>query len=91
MLKQRNSERVKRQERERYETQRKHDPVYRAKERARQTLRRAVRRGDVVKLPCEVCGLEEAQAHHDDYAKPLDVRWLCSTHHGEVHRLDEAA
>ena len=35
--------------------------------------------------PCEVCG-ESAQRHHDDYSKPLEVRWLCTRHHGEVHR-----
>jgi len=25
-------------------------------------------------------------AHHDDYSKPLQVRWLCDLHHREHHR-----
>jgi hypothetical protein len=36
--------------------------------------------------PCEVCGAESAHRHHDDYDKPLDVRWLCREHHAELHR-----
>ena len=38
------------------------------------------------KKPCEVCGSEKVDAHHDDYLKPLDVRWLCRKHHMQVHR-----
>jgi hypothetical protein len=38
-----------------------------------------------------VCGEPEAQAHHDDYAKPLDVRWLCNKHHREHHGEQIAA
>lgn len=39
------------------------------------------------KQPCEVCGKEtDVHAHHDDYGKPLEVRWLCRTHHLAAHR-----
>lgn len=41
--------------------------------------------------PCEVCGAAKAEAHHDDYSKPLDVRWLCKRHHAEVHTQQESA
>ena len=45
----------------------------------------AIRDGRLIRQPCEVCG-EFAQAHHDDYSKPLEVRWLCTTHHAEWHK-----
>ena len=46
----------------------------------------AIANGKIQKAPCEVCGNTESQAHHDDYSKPLDVRWLCAEHHSEHHR-----
>lgn len=45
----------------------------------------ALRSGRLIRKPCEVCGETKAQAHHDDYSKPLDVRWLCQRHHSEHH------
>lgn len=46
----------------------------------------AVRDGRLIRKPCEVCGTtERVQAHHDDYSKPLDVRWLCFKHHRQHH------
>ena len=57
---------------------------------ARYTTNNAVKRGLLVKQPCEVCGTDEnVEAHHDDYMRPLDVRWLCRTHHGEHHRMND--
>jgi hypothetical protein len=53
--------------------------------RAQAKLGYHVRKGNIVRQPCEKCGAP-AQAHHDDYSKPLDVRWLCPTHHGMEHR-----
>lgn len=43
----------------------------------------ALRSGILRKLNCEVCGCKKSNAHHDDYAKPLEVRWLCDIHHSE--------
>jgi hypothetical protein len=45
----------------------------------------AIKRGDLVRGPCEVCGTAKTVAHHDDYEKPLEVRWLCHSHHHEAH------
>lgn len=45
----------------------------------------AIRDGRLTKQPCEVCGAKQVHAHHDDYAKPLEVRWLCPKHHQEWH------
>lgn len=56
------------------------------KEKARAAVRNAVRSGHLARQPCEVCGDDDVHAHHDDYGKPLDVRWLCPRHHGEAHR-----
>ena len=55
------------------------------KRRARTQVTCAIRRGDLARRPCEVCGEETALAHHVDYSRPLDVVWLCYTHHSWVH------
>lgn len=55
------------------------------KGRARLKVLDATRSGRLVKQPCEVCGIKKVHAHHDNYDKPLSVRWLCKFHHNEVH------
>lgn len=65
---------------------------------ARLAVRKAILSGEIIrKSACEVCGKEAVrrdgvtavQAHHDDYTKPLDVRWLCSACHTAWHRLNK--
>lgn len=42
--------------------------------------------------PCEECGSEESiHAHHDDYDKPLSIRWLCASHHRQWHMINGEA
>jgi hypothetical protein len=48
----------------------------------------AIRDGRLARQPCEVCGNPKTQAHHDDYSKPLDVRWLCVVHHALHHKKE---
>jgi len=56
------------------------------KSRANRLVNYAVRSGKLVPQPCErqPCD-QKAQAHHEDYSKPLDVNWLCFKHHREHH------
>jgi formylmethanofuran dehydrogenase subunit E len=51
---------------------------------ARNAVYFAIKRGELVRQPCEVCGEPDSHAHHDDYGRRLDVRWLCSGHHVEA-------
>ena len=60
-------------------------PARRAKNRVRSRTRYAIAAGKLKRKPCEVCGVRKSHAHHDDYSKALDVRWLCSKHHAELH------
>ena len=48
-------------------------------------MRNAIRRGELVRLPCCVCGEKKSEGHHVDYSKPLDIVWLCKRHHLEAH------
>ena len=59
-------------------------------EKAHALVAKAKRDGVLIPGPCEV-GDEcwgRIEAHHDDYDRPLDVRWLCARHHGQLHGLD---
>jgi hypothetical protein len=60
-------------------------------------IRCAIRDKVLTRMPCEICGITGRKsmsngvlssivhAHHDDYNKPLEVRWLCKAHHKKWH------
>ena len=66
---------------------RKKSKVDKYKNRARTKLRYEVKMGRIKRGVCEKCGDPNTDAHHEDYTKPLDVRWLCRKHHMEQHRI----
>jgi hypothetical protein len=45
-----------------------------------------IRRGVLVRQPCEVCGDPKGEAHHPDHTLPEIYQWLCRKHHLEHHR-----
>ena len=53
---------------------------------ARNAVAIALHSGKLERQPCERCGVTEVEAHHPDYSKPLEVVWLCTKHHSELHR-----
>ena len=59
---------------------------YPGKHKAHGIVRRAIRAGNLHPEPCQECGAKETHAHHDDYGKPLNVRWLCPAHHKQWHK-----
>lgn len=52
---------------------------------ANAAVAKALRDGILTQQPCSDCGREPAVAHHEDYARPLDVVWLCRVHHVAAH------
>jgi len=64
-----------------------------ARTRARQAVRHAIARGDLVRPKiCSNCGLEKfVEGHHADYSKPLEVVWLCKKCHYSLHSTTSSA
>jgi hypothetical protein len=46
----------------------------------------ALRNKTLERKPCEICGCEKVEAHHEDYSKPLEINWLCKPHHVEADK-----
>lgn len=56
------------------------------KRHAEQLAWRALRNGFITQQPCIECGrTDDVEMHHEDYSKPLDVIFLCPTHHKTRH------
>ena len=81
------SQREKRARMKGYKTQeyREYRRRFPEKVRAHRILNKAIKKGLIKRLPCEVCKAKRVHAHHDDYSKPLKVRWLCPVHHKAIH------
>lgn len=80
--------------RERFHSRR-YATLYPEKEKAKWLLNRAILAGRIVRpAVCPQCksvdrardGRSLIQAHHDDYSRPLEVRWLCIQCHADHHR-----
>ncbi|MGB2063533.1 MAG: hypothetical protein ACPHUL_00160 [Marinomonas gallaica] len=77
---------IKRGNRQGYEYTKEFREKYPNKYRAHTAVNNAIRAKKLFRMPCEVCGSDGlTHAHHDDYAKPLNVRWLCPAHHKQWH------
>jgi hypothetical protein len=62
------------------------DAEYQKKVLCRKQTKKAIRSKVLLRMPCETCGEIKAEAHHDDYDQPFNVRWLCRKHHGDHHQ-----
>ncbi len=47
---------------------------------------RAVRKGELIRQPCERCACVKSYAHHESYDHPLVVVWLCQPCHKQRHK-----
>lgn len=63
------------------------NPIQKKKANCRSYANVYERRGKLVPQPCEYCGDTKVQKHHEDYDKPLDVKWLCKPCHLNLHEL----
>ena len=97
-----NREKIRQRKREFYQRHRKEElarhreykSANKHKVAAQSRLKEAVQDGRIKRQPCEECGALKTHGHHDDYSRPLDVRWLCSICHARVHakaRAEEAS
>jgi len=70
-----------------YDTIRRQTPERKMKKKANDAVRRAIKKGEIVKIPCEICGDPNSQAHHAwgyDPENRLKVIFLCQSHHRQA-------
>lgn len=75
----------------RIEAQAEHQRQKRKECNAKNAVHRAVKCGKMTRPDtCSACGVEcKPDGHHDDYDKPLDVRWLCRACHKQHHAKND--
>jgi len=61
---------------------------YPEKVKARRAVSHAIRSGHLIRsTECAACHKScKPEAHHEDYAKPLDVEWLCNPCHKKADK-----
>lgn len=62
-------------------------PIIKQMEIIYSLVQRAIHAGILTPQPCRICGSVKAVAHHENYAKPLDVLWYCRRHHSRLHAI----
>jgi hypothetical protein len=70
----------------RKEYNRKYREKTKMRKKAHKKVENAIKFGNLKRQPCEICGDPKSHAHHEDYEKLLEVRWLCDQHHKEAHK-----
>ena len=68
--------------------------LHRDADRAHQLVRDALVSGRLTRGDCCLASAAcsgTIDAHHDDYSRPLDVRWVCRKHHRTLDRKRRAA
>jgi hypothetical protein len=66
-----------------YNNTKRKNELNRFRDSVRGIVGRAIKTNKIQKKPCLVCGNSKSQAHHDDYNKPLEIKWFCPIHHRE--------
>ena len=56
------------------------------KSECRKKTNTAIRNGILIRKPCEICNTNiNVECHHEDYSRPLFIKWLCVKHHKLRH------
>ncbi len=61
-------------------------PEVKEKNKTRQKTITLINSGTIKKSPCEKCGEENVQAHHEDYSDAHNVKFLCVPCHSKLHK-----
>lgn len=48
-----------------------------------------LKRGKIKKESCCICGELKTEMHHNDYNKPLEIKWYCKKCHKQFHKTTQ--